>query len=135
MRTEASLAGLQCTLYQPEHLPVTATLLLLHGMAEHHQRYTDFAHYLNTHGFVVLAYDQLGHGHTAHTNAERGFFQLTAPVERLVRDAEHMAAYLAGLFPAVPHLVLGHSIGSFVVRCLLQRAGSRFQGAGSRAPF
>jgi len=129
MRTEALLAGLQYTLFEPDTQPVTATLLLLHGMAEHHQRYAAFAQYLTMHGVAVLAYDQLGHGRTAPTNAERGFFQLDHPVERLIRDAAHMAAYLAGLFPAVPHFVLGHSMGSFVVRCLLQQAGHCFQGA------
>ncbi|MBC6613180.1 alpha/beta fold hydrolase [Hymenobacter sp. BT507] len=129
MHTEASLAGLQYTLYTPDTQPVTATLLLLHGMAEHHQRYAAFAQYLTTHGVAVLAYDQLGHGRTAPTNAERGFFQLDHPVERLIQDAQHMAAMLARLFPAVPHFVLGHSMGSFVVRCLLQQAGSCFQGA------
>jgi alpha-beta hydrolase superfamily lysophospholipase len=129
MRPDASPTSLHYTLCEPEHQPATATLLLLHGMAEHHQRYRAFAQYLTTQGFAVLAYDQLGHGHTAHTNAERGFFQLDAPVERLVQDAENMAAYLAGLFPTVPHFVLGHSMGSFVVRCLLQRDGSRFKGA------
>jgi alpha-beta hydrolase superfamily lysophospholipase len=137
MRTEGQLAGLSYTLFEPDHCPAQASLLLLHGMAEHHQRYADFAQYLTTQGIAVLAYDQLGHGRSAHTHAELGFFQLANPVERLIGDAAHMADQLAGLFPAVPHFVLGHSMGSFVVRCLLQQAGSCFQGAilmGTAAP-
>jgi alpha-beta hydrolase superfamily lysophospholipase len=136
MRTEGHLAGLYYTLFEP-HPPAKATLLLLHGMAEHHQRYAEFAQYLTTQGFAVLAYDQLGHGRTAQNDAERGFFQLASPVERLIRDAGQMAAYLASLFPAVPHFVLGHSMGSFVARCLLQQAGNGFQGTvlmGTAAP-
>jgi alpha-beta hydrolase superfamily lysophospholipase len=138
MRTEGQLVGLYYTLFEPDHQPVTASLLLLHGMAEHHQRYAAFAQYLTTQGVAVLAYDQLGHGRTAQTPAELGFFQLARPVERVIGDAAHMGAYLAHLFPAVPHFVLGHSMGSFVARCLLQQAGAEFQGAilmGTAAPM
>ncbi|TVT39266.1 lysophospholipase [Hymenobacter setariae] len=136
MRTEGHFAGLYYTLFEPNQ-PAKATLLLLHGMAEHHRRYAEFAEYLTAQGIAVLAYDQLGHGRTAQTDAERGFFQLTSPVERLIRDAEQMATYLAELFPGMPHFILGHSMGSFVARCLLQQAGNSFQGAilmGTAAP-
>ncbi|MVN78801.1 hypothetical protein GO988_20910 [Hymenobacter sp. HMF4947] len=73
MRTKGYLAGLYYTLFEPTQL-AKATLFLLHGMAEHHQRYAEFAQYLTTQGFAVLAYDQLGHGRTAQNDAERGFF-------------------------------------------------------------
>ena len=129
MLTEGYRAGLYHTLFEPDHQPVHATVLLLHGMAEHHKRYTDFAQYLTAQGFAVLAYDQLGHGRTAQNEADLGFFQLTAPAERVVRDAAQMAAHLAILFPGVPHFILGHSMGSLVARCLLQQAGGQFAGA------
>jgi alpha-beta hydrolase superfamily lysophospholipase len=129
MRTEGHFAGLYYTLFEPDNQPVKATLLLLHGMAEHHRRYTAFAQYLAAQGVAVLAYDQLGHGRTAPNEAALGFFQLADPAGRLIHDAEQMAAHLARLLPAVPHFILGHSLGSFVVRCLLQQAGACFQGA------
>jgi alpha-beta hydrolase superfamily lysophospholipase len=80
MRTEGQLTGLFYTLFEPDKQPVKASLLLLHGMAEHHQRYAEyaeFAQYLPTLGFTMLAYDQLGHGQTAKNNADASFFQLT----------------------------------------------------------
>jgi alpha-beta hydrolase superfamily lysophospholipase len=129
MRTEGHLAGLSYTLFEPDHCPVRASLLLLHGMAEHQQRYRAFAEYLTTQGVAVLTYDQLGHGRSAPREADLGFFQLINPVERLLEDAAQLAAQLAHWFPAVPHFVLGHSMGSFVVRGLLQQAGEQFQGA------
>lgn len=129
MLTEGHLDGLRYTLFEPGNYPPKASVLLLHGMAEHHQRYADFAQYLTQQGFAVLAYDQLGHGRTAQTPAELGFFQLTNPAERVIQDAEKMAGQVARRFPGVPHFVLGHSMGSFVVRCLLQQAGDQFEGA------
>ena len=129
MLTEGYRAGLYYTLFEPDHRPTQASVLLLHGMAEHHKRYSDFAPYLTAQGFAVLAYDQLGHGRTAQNEAELGFFQLSKPAERVVGDAAQMAAYLASAFPGVPHFILGHSMGSLVARCLLQQAGGQFAGA------
>jgi alpha-beta hydrolase superfamily lysophospholipase len=40
-----------------------------------------------------------------------------------------MAAYLASLFPGVPHFLLGHSMGSLVARCLLPQVGGQLAGA------
>lgn len=129
MLTEGYLDGLSYTLFAPDNSPPKASVLLLHGMAEHHRRYADFAQYLTQQGFAVLAYDQRGHGRTAQTPAELGFFRLTAPAEQLLEDAQHMAEQVASWYPEVPHFVLGHSMGSFVARCLLQQAGDQFQGA------
>lgn len=128
MLTQGYLEGLYYTLFAPD-APPKATVLLLHGMAEHHRRYTDFARYLAQQGFAVLAYDQLGHGRTARAPAELGFFQRAAPAGRVVQDAEKMAEQVAQWFPGVPHFILGHSMGSFVARCLLQQAGDQFAGA------
>lgn len=58
-----------------------------------------------------------------------GFFQLDQPDEKLISDAETMADYLHQQYPDIPHFVLGHSMGSFVTRCLLQRASNQFTGA------
>lgn len=117
------------TLFQPQDQKVKATILILHGMMEHSGRYTAFAKYLSEQGFAVLTYDHLGHGRTAKSTDELGFFQLENPAQQLVNDAESMADYLEKLYPDVPHFVLGHLMGSFIARCLLQQAGSHFDGA------
>jgi alpha-beta hydrolase superfamily lysophospholipase len=127
--TESRIESLQHTLFQPQNQPVKGSILILHGMMEHRRRYVSFARYLSERGFAVMTYDHLGHGHTAKQPDDLGFFQLKNPAEQLVSDAEQMAHYLEKLFPTVPHFLLGHSMGSFVARCLLQRAGSRFDGA------
>lgn len=117
------------TLYSPEPENIRATILVIHGMQEHSGRYNELAHYLVKQGFVVLTYDHIGHGKTAATENDLGFFQLHQPDRQLVNDAENMADYVEKLYPTVPHFVLGHSMGSFVARCLLQQAGARFHGA------
>ncbi|AZA82662.1 alpha/beta hydrolase [Chryseobacterium lactis] len=115
------------TLFSPE--TVKATLLIVHGMQEHSGRYADIADYFCNHGIAVLTYDHLGHGRSVKKNRDIGFFQLNKPDQRLIADAEMMADYLAGKHPDVPHFILGHSMGSFITRCLLQKSNNKFAGA------
>lgn len=115
------------TLFSPK--TAKATLLIVHGMQEHSGRYAEIAEYFTSHGIAVLTYDHLGHGKSVKDKKDIGFFQLEKPDERLVADAEMMADYLAEQYPDVPHFILGHSMGSFITRCLLQKASSKFSGA------
>ncbi|CAD0224325.1 alpha/beta fold hydrolase [Chryseobacterium sp. JV274] len=115
------------TLFSPQ--TAKATLLIVHGMQEHGGRYAEIAEYFAAQGIAVLTYDHLGHGKSVKEKKDIGFFQLEKPDERLVADAEMMADYLAEQYPDVPHFILGHSMGSFITRCLLQKASTKFAGA------
>ncbi|MGV2449231.1 UNVERIFIED_CONTAM: alpha/beta fold hydrolase [Ralstonia mannitolilytica] len=117
------------TLFYPYAASVKATLLIVHGMQEHSGRYAEIAEYFAAHGIAVLTYDHLGHGKSVKEKKDIGFFQLEKPDERLIADAEMMADHLAEQYPDVPHFILGHSMGSFITRCLLQKASSKFSGA------
>jgi len=121
--------NLFCTLYPPQLGAAKGTFLILHGMQEHSGRYIKLAHYLVAQGYAVLTYDHLGHGRSVHTGAELGFFQLQFPKEQLIQDAQWMADYLQQKYPKIPHYILGHSMGSFITRCLLQNTGHTFSGA------
>lgn len=115
------------TVFSPE--TTKATLLIVHGMQEHSGRYVEIAEYFAAHGIAVLTYDHLGHGKSIKEKKDIGFSQLEKPDERLIADSEIMADYLAKQFPDVPHFILGHSMGSFITRCLLQKASNKFSGA------
>ncbi|WP_300660904.1 alpha/beta fold hydrolase [Fluviicola sp.] len=116
-------------LFQEDEKPAKATVLILHGMQEHSGRYTEFAQFLSENGYAVLTYDHAGHGKTAASKAHHGYFHSNNAAKRVVDDAEKMAEFLEQSFPNVPHFVLGHSMGSFITRCLLQQAHHRFDGA------
>ncbi|MDH6252892.1 alpha-beta hydrolase superfamily lysophospholipase [Chryseobacterium sp. H1D6B] len=117
------------TLFYPENTEVKATLLIIHGMQEHSGRYAAIAEYFASRGLAVLTYDHLGHGKSVSDKKDIGFFQLHHPDERLISDAAMMSDHLIQKYPNVPHFVLGHSMGSFITRCLLQRTGGQFAGA------
>ncbi|ASK32210.1 alpha/beta hydrolase [Chryseobacterium sp. T16E-39] len=116
-------------LFIPETHAIKATLLIIHGMQEHSGRYSEIAEYFAKQGIAVLTYDHLGHGKSVNEKKDIGFFQLNKPDKKLIYDAEMMSNHLASQYPEVPHFVLGHSMGSFVTRCLLQRMGNQLAGA------
>jgi len=117
------------TIFTPEEQPVKATILIIHGMREHSGRYHEVAGYFADRGFAVLTYDHPGHGRSVKEKRDMGFFQRDSPAKRLITVAEAMRKSLHQQYPKVPHFVIGHSMGSFITRCLLQKISKKFMGA------
>ena len=87
------------------------TVLICHGMAEHHGRYADFAHFLAARGWNALTYDHPGHGRQAEKPGHLGRSGWGAVTDRL----SVMLAHAEAQAPELPLWVLGHSMGSFAV--------------------
>ena len=119
------------TFFEPSNsdVDVQATLLLVHGMSDHSGRYADFAQFLADNGIAVATYDQLGHGKTIKAPDELGFFGHEHPVQSLLKDVIIMADALKARHPKVPHFILGHSMGSFIVRTVLKHHARAYSGA------
>ena len=66
---DAVLSG---TVIAPQ--PPRAILVLVHGMAEHKERYYPFMTYLSEHGFACVITDLRGHGASAPSPEELGHF-------------------------------------------------------------
>ncbi len=67
-------------------------------------------------GFVVFMHDQLGHGKTVENNDSLGFIAEENGDVLLVEDAKNYANQFLEVYRNVPHIVFGHSMGSFVAR-------------------
>lgn len=114
-------------LWRPQGTP-RATVLLVHGMAEHISRYDDFARFLAAHGIAVAGHDQIGHGETTEP-AHWGEMPLDGGARILVEDVHRLRQAAAGLVGAdVPTFVFGHSMGSFVARVYAARHGAGLAG-------
>lgn len=87
-------------------------LLVLHGLGEHSGRYGHLARQLNGWGFSVCGFDQYGHG---ESDGPRG--ALSSPTRLLDDLADVVARTRAALPPALPLILLGHSMGG-LVSCL-----------------
>ncbi len=94
-----------------------AVLQIVHGIAEFVERYDDFANYLTSMGYIVVAEDHMGHGQSIGENGIRGYFHGgwfngVADTYKLMQDT--MAE-----FPNLPYVLFGHSMGSFMARTIL----------------
>ncbi len=101
-----------------------AVIQIVHGMAEHIDRYDELARYLVNRGFVVCAEDHVGHGGTATGPSDYGHIPLRGGKNIVVGDVHTLHRMVARTFPDVPYVLYGHSMGSFIVRAYIARYGN-----------
>ena len=86
---------------------------LVHGMAEHIDRYEDTAKFLNGQGFVVVGHNHPGHGADASIP---GYFADKNGWDALLWDIHVIREEMQRCYPGLPYFLLGHSMGSFAAR-------------------
>ena len=102
---------------------------LIHGMAEYAERYEPFAEFLIENHMALYAHDHLGHGHSVNHSEELGFFHEKNAKDILIEDAHYVTSYAKKDWPDTPIVVLGHSMGSFVLRNYLKKYSQEINGA------
>ncbi len=106
-----------------------AVIQIAHGMAEHSERYDDFAEKLVSEGFIVFANDHKGHGKTEKNLQEIGFFAEKNGWQLVVDDIRIITEKIRSEYKSLPVFILGHSMGSFLLRTLMIQNGEMFNGA------
>ena len=112
---------------------------VVHGMTEHIDRYHSFMTEIAENGYICFGYDHLGHGRTADSDEELGFIAKKNGDELLARD---VGAFSDAVFEkygkGLPYFLMGHSMGSFVVRraCVtcVSPDGLIIMGTGGKNP-
>ena len=61
-------------IYSPLNREIRGVVQLAHGMADHSGRYEELADYLTGEGYVFAANDHIGHGKTAPSDDDFGYF-------------------------------------------------------------
>ncbi len=122
--------------WEPEGQP-KAVLQIIHGMVEHIDRYDDFADYLCGHGIAVYGIDLPGHGMSAETTDDLGYFTEKDGKGMLLTDTHNVTRLIRKEHPGAPVFLLGHSMGSFIARRYLtiwggELAGAVIMGTGSQ---
>ena len=119
MRTENDVftardnTKLRSMIWIPEQEPA-CILQIAHGMTEHIGRYEDMAAELTKEGILVAGYDLRGHGMcdrggSCATMGENGW-------KNSLDDIDSFFEMLTGRYPGVPVVLMGFSLGSFLVR-------------------
>ena len=119
---------------------VVCILQIVHGMSEYIERYEDMAQFFAGRGILVTGDDHLGHGKSVSEDGEYGYFCEQDPATVVVRDVHRLKKMTQEDYPGIPYVILGHSMGSFILRNYLFRYGTGIEGAvicgtGSRSNF
>lgn len=95
---------------------VIATLLIIPGLGEHGGRYAESAGFFNAQGLNVCSIDVQGHGHSPGKRA------CIESYESLQDDVEAAKREVDRLYPGLPCVIWGHSMGgNLVINYLLRR--------------
>ena len=112
----------------PEGEP-KAVVQIVHGISEYSGRFDGLARYLCGRGFLVTANDHLGHGRTAELNGKQGILAEKDGWMRAAEDAHRLRELTGERYPGLPYFMLGHSMGSFLLRTFLIRWPGELSGA------
>ncbi len=119
-----TIKGMQ---WEPEE-NVRGVLQITHGMVEYIERYRDFAEWLCKKGYVVFGHDHIGHGDSVDSPSDWGIMHTDDPSGTMTEDMYQ--DYVRGKknWPNVPYFMLGHSMGSYLLRRLLSEHAKDLRG-------
>src|SRR5579872_368598 len=135
--------GIELFVYRwlPEHAP-RGIVQIAHGLSEHAGRYARLGAALADAGWAVYANDHRGHGRTARTKEDLGFFAERDGWQKCIDDLWRINRRISMDHPGLPVIFLGHSMGSFMAQhfiidhgealaaCVLSGSNGKPAGAG-----
>lgn len=107
--------GFETKIYKWEAKETKFIMQIVHGSAEHAKRYEEFAKWLNKKGVTVWSIDLRGHGEIEKNNGNLGYFGSKGK-HKVIEDINEVTLKIKNKYPDVPYTLLGHSMGSFIVR-------------------
>jgi len=104
---------ISCAMWMPTD-DVKGIVQIAHGMSEHIDRYSEFAEFMVSHGYVVCGNDHSGHGKSFID--KRGFMGTTEGDISMIKDMKNVHDIVKAQYSEAPYFLLGHSMGSFLAR-------------------
>ena len=75
-----------------------------------------------------MGHDHLGHGQSVQSDELHGYFHKTRGNECVIGDIHTLRQMTQKKYPDVPYFMLGHSMGSFLIRQYMEMYGDRLSG-------
>lgn len=114
--------GVELSLMSYVPKEVKGVIQILHGMGEYKERYKPFMKWLADKGYAVYIHDHRKHGESVDTEFYRiGQFTEADHFEYLIDDAHYVARKIKEVHPDAPFIMMGHSMGSIILRRYLQK--------------
>ena len=102
---------------------VKGIIQISHGMAEYKERYEPFMNFMAQNGYVSIINDHRGHGKSILNNNDLGYFYDESS-NYIVEDLHQITDYIKNKYPNKKIILLGHSMGSMVVRKYIKKYDS-----------
>lgn len=118
------MIGMDYRVWKPEG-EIRGIVQLVHGMAEHIDRYDRVARALNKQGYLAVGHNHRGHGKDARL---LGYFADQKGWDAVVEDIRLVSEEIRKQYPGKKLFLLGHSMGSFAVREYALRYGKELDG-------
>lgn len=106
--------------------PAKGIFQIVHGMAEHKERYHAFMDVLASEGYVAVIHDHRGHGESLKSPDDLGYMYDGGWLA-MVEDVKVVQDWAHEQYPDLPVTLFGHSMGSMVVRSFAKRYDSSIQ--------
>lgn len=105
---------------------------ILHGLADHSERYGELARLLAEAGYHAYAHDQRGHGFTEAPGAPQGVFDSGGRgAELVIEDIVSVQDRIVGEHPGLPLFLFGHSMGGTFALAHSYRHAERLAGVAA----
>ena len=127
LKIKSEFDGNEIALAKRDVAAPRAILQIVHGMAEHKERYYPFMEYLAGRGIATVIDDHRGHGASAPDARELGYFGPNG-AEALLRDLSQISRMIKQMYPGKRLYMLGHSMGALAARAYIQRFGGALSG-------
>lgn len=114
---------LSIAVFEPSCTP-KGIFQIVHGMAEHKERYYPFMEALAAGGYVAVIGDIRGHGASVKGPDDLGFLY-DGGWKGMVEDVRVIMDWAVGEYGGLPVTLFGHSMGSMIVRSFAKRYDSR----------
>ncbi|WP_079253926.1 alpha/beta hydrolase [Endozoicomonas arenosclerae] len=127
LKSDDHTIPLYCWNDLPEGVARKGILHISHGMAEYGERYANVAQALNQAGYIVFAHDHRGHGACIEQDGE-GYFAGQRGWYKVVDDLVIVVDFVQKKFPSSPLLLMGHSMGSYILQSYLIHHSPKLSG-------
>ncbi len=107
--------------FPPDGVKPLGIIQFVHGMAEYRNRYFDTMKKFNQYGFICAITDLRGHGENVLTKDDLGYFGDKSTYKDLIEDVHDYTMFLKREYPNLPLILLGHSMGSLIVRAYTKK--------------
>ena len=111
---------------EPEN-EVLGVLQLVHGMAEHKERYLPLMEFCANAGYASVIHDHRGHGNSVESEEDLGYFKDDCACA-IIKDTKQVNDFVKEVYPHQKIVLMGHSMGSLVVRNYMRQYDDSIQG-------